>query len=247
MGVFGKGLYGSDFALDLRSAIAAVAKLPFDGDHLLALMVEAEPEAAENPQDPDHETFWKVIADQFAKRGIQASRVPATLAAAPHRRKTLQKPQPLLLQEGGIYLYPTAAGKCRNPYLRIEKWAPDGWSALVVVECGRLFGYLAWYRYVALCAALPDRPDHDTLLRSDLRWKLARPGTVTAVHCKRLQLQQVGSCLINPDLLAEHFPNRRPPLPYVVQDISIANGMSAEQTESAMLGLASILQPPAER
>lgn len=74
MGVWATGLYAGDFALDLRSAVGAVAKLPFDSDRLLEILCESERAAADRPDDPDHSTFWLVVADQFAKRGIENKR-----------------------------------------------------------------------------------------------------------------------------------------------------------------------------
>ena len=43
MGVWATGLYAGDFALDLRSTIAAVAKLPFDGGRLLEILCKSNP------------------------------------------------------------------------------------------------------------------------------------------------------------------------------------------------------------
>jgi hypothetical protein len=75
MGVWGTGLYSGDFAMDLRTTVAAVVRLPFDPDRLVEILSETEPSAANNPNDEDHSTFWLVIADQFAKRGITCDRV----------------------------------------------------------------------------------------------------------------------------------------------------------------------------
>ena len=74
MGVWGTGLYSSDFALDLREAIKAVLRLPFEGDKLLQLLCDLEPSSANDPNDEDHCTFWLVVADQFAKAGVQSER-----------------------------------------------------------------------------------------------------------------------------------------------------------------------------
>lgn len=70
MGTWGVGLYSSDFALDLRSSVRAVARLPFDPDRLLDTISRAEPAAAGNAEDSDHTVFWLTVADQFAKLGI---------------------------------------------------------------------------------------------------------------------------------------------------------------------------------
>jgi hypothetical protein len=74
MGVWATGLYSGDFALDLRSTITAVVKLPFDNERLVDILCESEAAAAHNPDDTDHATFWLVVADQFAKRGIESER-----------------------------------------------------------------------------------------------------------------------------------------------------------------------------
>ena len=42
MGAWGTGLYSGDFASDLRIAVAAVARLPFDGERLLGLLCDIE-------------------------------------------------------------------------------------------------------------------------------------------------------------------------------------------------------------
>jgi hypothetical protein len=75
MGAWGTGLYSGDLASDLRIAVAAVARLPFEGERLLGLLCDTEPSAALDPKDPDHTAFWLVCADQFAKRGIVCSSV----------------------------------------------------------------------------------------------------------------------------------------------------------------------------
>lgn len=78
MGVWGAGLYSSDFAMDLRAVIAAVVRLPFDGDRLLELLRGLEASAANHPDNEDHATFWLVVADQFAKRGIICTQAQET-------------------------------------------------------------------------------------------------------------------------------------------------------------------------
>jgi hypothetical protein len=71
MGVWNTGLYSSDFALDLRSAISAVIRLPLDADQLVQALSELEPTASQSMDDEDHTSFWLVLADQFAKRGMR--------------------------------------------------------------------------------------------------------------------------------------------------------------------------------
>ena len=75
MGAWGTGLYSGDFAMDLRGTIAAISRLPFDGDRLAEILCESEPGAAQDSSNEDHTVFWLVAADQFAKRGIDSPRV----------------------------------------------------------------------------------------------------------------------------------------------------------------------------
>jgi hypothetical protein len=74
VGVWGIGLYSGDFARDLRAAVAAVARLPFDPDKLADILCTSEPSAANDPVCEDHTTFWLVVADRFAKIGIDCVR-----------------------------------------------------------------------------------------------------------------------------------------------------------------------------
>src|SRR5205814_6183713 len=78
MGAWGTGLYSGDFAMDLRGTIRAVARLPFSADRLVDVLCDAEPGAARSSVDYDHTVFWLVVADQFAKRGIDSPRARET-------------------------------------------------------------------------------------------------------------------------------------------------------------------------
>ncbi len=81
MGAWGPGLYSNDFALDLRSTLKALARLPFDGDRILEIARESMPEEANDSKSTDYPTFWLVLADQFHKRGIASDR-PRDVALA---------------------------------------------------------------------------------------------------------------------------------------------------------------------
>lgn len=266
MGVWSTGLYAGDFALDLRSTIKAVARLPYDGDKLAAIVGETEPTSAGNPEDEDHTTFWLVVADQFAKRGIVSDRAretaltiidegadmamleklgmnPAALKkrqkvlkelrariAAPPSAKTravLKKPQAYVMDVGDVLVYPTCEGNCINPYFaskeRDVSWkGQDGWSAAVIVDRGRAFEFLTWYRPVTLVIALRNKPTLATL-RGDVQWQLGRTGTCSASHSKKMELEKIGGLPVDPDKLRRTFPDLRPGTPAAISDISIAN------------------------
>lgn len=155
MGAWGSGLYANDFALDLRAAVAAVARLPLADEELLRLLMEAEPGPAGSPDDPDHDIFWLAVAQQFARRGIQAPQAAGTAQAVIARllpeqsdrkrraeleglareiggeparriaRKTLKAPQPFLFETGDAFAFPVQRGRGINPYFPTERGRRD--------------------------------------------------------------------------------------------------------------------------
>src|SRR5262245_31319974 len=277
MGVWGTALYSGDFAMDLRATIGAVARLPFDPDRLVEILCETEPTTANNPNDEEHTTFWLVIADQFAKRGIVCDRarekafriidgledlttleklgmkssdmrrrrkllleVRARITVAPvnRPRAVLKKPQALLMDVGDVIVYPTCEGKCINPYYASKEldkrytkdgpvpWMQDGWAAAAIVDCGRAFEFLSWYRPLTVAEARTEKPALDSL-RGDVLWRLELPGTCSPTHFKRMELGKLGSLPVNPDKVKKSFPGLRPGVSAAVSNISIANRLSA--------------------
>jgi hypothetical protein len=291
MGVWAAGLYSGDFAMDLRSTIGAVARLPFDGDQLTDILRQAEPAAADRPDDPDHTTFWLVLADQFAKRGIVCDRARTAalsiissgsdlamltrlgmtpvnlkkrekmlaelhqrLLAPPESSRTrnvLKNPQAFLMDVGDILIYPTCRGKCINPYLaskdQFQPWTQDGWSAAVIIDRGRAFDFLSWYRPLTFTGGMSQAPTLEEL-RGEVLWKLERAGTCSLVHFKRMELQKLGTLAIDPDKMKRFFPDMRPGTSQAINDISIANALNAgppvagqSRPHPTILGLEKIL------
>jgi hypothetical protein len=275
MGVWGPGLYSGDFAADLRAAVTAVARLPFEGDRLLEILIGIEPNAATNQNDEDHTTFWLVVADQFAKRGIACDRVRNTalrivddgkdiemlrslgmeppllkkrqsvlselrtrIAAAQSdgkKRVVLKNPQPFLMSVGDVFVYPTSQGQCINSYFpskeRIPNWKQDGWSAVVIVESGRAFDFLAWYRPLILPGAVSQKPELAEL-SSVSPWVLRRPGPLSALHFKRMELEKIGTLRVDVSKVERLFPDRKNGMYQVVNDISLVNELSTEPYSS---------------
>jgi len=276
MGVWGTGLYSGDFAMDLRATIGAVARLPFDPDRLVEILCDTEPTAANNPNDEEHTTFWLIVADQFAKRGIVCDRVRDTafriidafediatlkklgmkasdirrrrklllavrarIATSVSRPRTvLKKPQPLLMDVGDVIAYPTCEGKCINPYYAFKEldrrytkngpvpWMQDGWGAAAIVDCGRAFEFLSWYRPLTVTAARTEKPALDSL-RGDALWRLELPGTCSPAHFKKMELEKIGNLPLDPDKVKKTFPGLRPGISAAISDISIANRLRA--------------------
>lgn len=144
MGYWGSGLYSNDYALDLRSTIGALARLPLPDDQLLEMLVEMEKPDALKGQSPDYEVFWLTAAQQFARKGIDSKiareralsilaecegellqewrpaaveKLVSEIRLRPDRpRKTLKSPQPFLFEVGDLFVFPTRQGKPPNTY-----------------------------------------------------------------------------------------------------------------------------------
>lgn len=277
MGSWAAGLYSGDFALDLRSVIRAVVRLPFDADRLVALIEKTETAAASSPDNEDHTTFWLVLADQFARRGVASARVndmalrilesgqdldmqrklgssaaglrkrrqmlaelrQRILSPANHRGPTLRHPQPFLMSIGDALIYPTCGGKPRNPYaarvdqLKIygpkggEPWSMDSWAAIVIVERGRAFDFLTWYRPLVIRTLFEHKPDLRAL--EDADWRVDLAGTCSRLHFQRMGLERVGGFEVEEGGLVQVLPGLLSGDPQAIQDISIANRMSVER------------------
>jgi hypothetical protein len=273
MGFWGTALYSGDFAMDLRATISAVARLPFDADRLVEILCETETGAANNPADEEHTTFWLVLADQFARRGIVSERVRARaleiiaadedlavmnkrgmkpadirkrrkmieqlrdrIIASPVNkpRTTLKKPQPLLMETGDVIVYPTCGGKCINPYFASKEldrqytkdgplpWMQDGWGAALIIDCGRAFDFLAWYRPLTIIEARSERPSLESL-RGAVLWKLETAGTCSQAHFTKMELQKIGTLSIDAAKVKTVFPDLRAGISAAVSDISLSN------------------------
>ena len=286
MGFWGTGLYAGDFACDLRSTVAAVVRLPFDSARLVEILCETEPAAANNPDDEEHGTFWIVVADQFAKRGIVSQQVrekalgiidagddiatmqklglnPSDLrkrrkmleeirarivsASSDKPRKVLKEPQPLLMEIGDVLVYPVCGGKCINPYFASKElnkvytrngprpWTQDSWAAAVIIDCGRAFDFLSWYRPLTVAQAMIEKPTVE-ILRGPVVWRLDTPGTCSPLHFKKMEFEKIGRIPLDLDKLRNMFPGMRPGVSAAVSDISIANRLNvAPYSETSVL------------
>ena len=279
MGVFGTGLYSGDLAMDLRSTVRAVLRLPFDADKLVDILSATEPTTANDPADDEHTTFWLIVADQFAKKGVAndgvrekalaiidggtdiaalerlgmkeadlrkrqqvldnlRARIVAT-AVPVESRKVIRKPQPLLMDVGDVLVYPTCDGTNINPYFPSKEqnihyskhgrvpWIQNGWGAIVILDCGRAFEFLAWYRGAVLAETRSEKPTAESL-RGGMLWVLRSPGTCSASHVKRMELEKIGIVPIDRAKAQAVFPSRfGSGVSAAVQDISIANGLKS--------------------
>jgi hypothetical protein len=175
------------------------------------------------------------------KRVRVLSDLRARIVAAPvidKPRTVLRKPQPLLMEIGDVMVYPTCGGNCINPYFASKElikqytpagpvpWSQDGWAAMVIIDRGRAFDFLSWYRAVAVAEARREKPSIPSLL-GDVRWCLGSPGTCSASHFKKMEIEKIGTLAVDPSLVERVFPGLRPGVSAAVSDISIANAMNA--------------------
>jgi hypothetical protein len=165
-------------------------------------------------------------------------------------RTTLKKPQPYLMEVGDVIAYPSDKGKCINPYLPpghplstgFLAWNQDGWNLFVVIDRGRAFDFLTWYRPLVLnspaaeISALPYK-------ENDAIWKFELGGTCSSSHFQRMRLQKIDHFSIDPVELRNIFPDMRPSHSQAISNISIANRLSVTRFAS----LAPPNTPPKQR
>ena len=96
---------------------------------------------------------------------------------------------------------------------------------MVIAERGRAFEYFSWYRPLTIAAARAEPPSINALL-AESPWYLRRPGTCSAVHYKRMQLDRIGKAQIDPEKLVQAFPRMPSGRSAAISDISIANQMN---------------------
>jgi len=147
---------------------------------------------------------------------------------------------------GDVLVYPTCGGENINPYLPSkaaniyytktgrEPWKPDGWGAMVILDCGRAFDYLAWYRPARLAEATAEKPRLDSL-RSEILWSIESPGTCSPSHFRKMELEKIGVLPVDREKANVIYPKRfGTGVSAAVKDISIANRMKASLPGTAI-------------
>jgi hypothetical protein len=151
------------------------------------------------------------------------------------QRRILKKPQTYVFELGDVVAYPTSRGRAINPYVgpkewatfaALEKWEPDGWQAIVVVERGREFGIIAWYRCLRAVRSFQHKPTLASLW-NESGWVLENPGTFSRTHFKRMQMERVGTLKLDPEKVNNAFASREGAREFALADISIAEWTDA--------------------
>ena len=148
MGAWGVGLYSSDFAMDLRGCVNAVARLPFDPDRLLETICQSETLSANDVADPDHTVFWLIVADLFARTGLDCPAAReralaiiadgadlATMASLGMDESSLARRRAMLEALRGRLAEPVAAGQRRGVLKAPQKLLLEVGEALTYPVC----------------------------------------------------------------------------------------------------------------
>ena len=235
----------------------AAANNPQDEDHTTFWLVAADQFARRGiVSDRARSTALTIIDDQIdlamharlgmdppglRKRRKALEELRERITAPPTVRPgpVLKRPQPYVMDTGDVLIYPTCGGKCINPYFaskaKDRAWkGQDGWSAAVIVDAGRAFDFLAWYRPLTLVTELREKPALQAL-RDDLPWKCEAPGTCSPIHFKKMELETIGRVRIDRDKLTSRFGPLRPGTSAAINDISIANELSVGPYKPASL------------
>lgn len=152
-------------------------------------------------------------------------------------RKTLNEPEPFVFEPGDVLVYPVSdLGEPANPYMSqsmIEQhWDAKSWGAMIVIECERAFGYLAWYRALKLPSAIPldNKPCLDSL-KNARNWQLTLPGTCSKSHFKKMLLEKVGNIVLSKSKISKLLKGQQPGDDYAYENVSIANAMTVEDSD----------------
>lgn len=150
----------------------------------------------------------------------------------PSRRRILAKPQPLLFLAGDLLSFPMQDGQTGNPYFSSweeARFRPNGFGAALILEAGRSFEYLAWYRLSMLGASWSNPPSLDDCLEPELAWSAY--GTLSPTHRKRLAIEQIARVEIGPGVLRLHEPHSREiPEDATILDYRISSRMALPDT-----------------
>ena len=140
-------------------------------------------------------------ARELAKRATLLQEIAIRLQSPRAERKLPKTPKPpeCVVQAGEVYAFPTWSGRAVNAWV-LDKPSvdipPDGWGALLILECGRVFDWLPWCAVASLTVD-PARPvDMNAVLQSKLLLHLQTKGAALCVpkksHVQRMQMLRMG-------------------------------------------------------
>ncbi|MFZ6657405.1 hypothetical protein [Undibacterium sp. TJN19] len=126
-------------------------------------------------------------------------------------KKTAGKPPDMVLQTGEVYAFPTMQGMGWNPYRNLAEgsFKADGWSAMVVLDTGRMFDWLPWCALASLSVDPVVKPTLHDAVRGQMIFHLQTYGAGRFVpkrkHAQGLGLELLGHVTLDPLLVAPHL------------------------------------------
>ena len=161
------------------------------------------------------------------QRAKALTKLADRLAAPPEpkQRRTLKKPQPLIVLPGEVYVFPVdSRANVYNPYFTNPdeaKFTPAGWSSCLIVGAGHALEFLAWYQVAPSLDQWAERPNLAEAIRPIDPTKNS-VGTISKNHFKRMELDLAGT--IEPPNVAA--PEHDLVMSAVASDISASNALS---------------------
>jgi hypothetical protein len=180
------------------------------------------------------------------------------ISPLPKRKaKSLAEPEPFLMDVGDLLVFPVCRQGCSlNPYMSSamqSDWQQAAWGAVVIIERGKAFDYLAWYRPIKLIEHFPIEqpregssskqspiPDLQTLTTNP-NWNIEHAGTCSPSHFRKIRVQLVGHVELNEERVKQACADLHSGVQMAINDISISNSLLPTWAGSRNTSLASFL------
>jgi hypothetical protein len=126
-------------------------------------------------------------------------------------RKAPGKAPDMVVQTGEVYAFPTMEGRGWCPYSNVMdgSFEADGWSAMVVLDTGRVFDWLPWCALASLTVDPAAKPTLADAARGRLIFHLQTSGAGRYVpkrkHAIGLGLELLGHVALDPSLVKPHL------------------------------------------
>jgi hypothetical protein len=234
--------HDADEIVRILAELNPAANQPDDDDHTTFWLVVADQLQRKGLESAARERARRIIADgtniavleqlgmsrrDLRQRAKALAKAADRLAAPPEpkQRRTLKKPQPLIVLPGEVYVFPVdSRANVYNPYFTNPdeaRFAPAGWSSCLIVGAGHALEFLAWYQVAPSLDQWAERPSLKEVIGSIDPGENS-VGTVSKSHFTRMQLERAGT--VEP-------PNVDPPehdlvMSAVASDISASNALS---------------------
>lgn len=129
-------------------------------------------------------------------------------------RPTGKRPPPLLVDVGEVYRFPAMGRASFNPWFpnwEAGRFQPDGWGALLIVACGRVFDWFPWCAYASLTVDAARKPSLEDAARAHCTSEAAQLSIPRRSHMKRLAMELLGRLPIDAEKAAKAVPPRTTP------------------------------------